>query len=356
MSARSSTSTSSAAAAAAGLAAGAVALLLALELLLRLLPVSTASLTGYHFDADVLTYPAHHRWRTSTGWDLRNVQALESNNAGFVAARDFVRDERAIGLIGDSYIEASMLDPADRPGAQLERAVGGRPVYALGSPGTALLDYAERMRLASTRWGVRDFVFFVERGDVEQVLCGSGNVHSVCLDPRTLARRSERQPPAGTAKRLLRHSALAQYLASQLKVDSRRLVATAFRREMPQSTQAQAANPGPSAEAERRAAALADAVADEFLRAIAPYRGGRMVMIFDNDRAALESGRMPHTPARDRFMTRMQEAGVQVVDMSERYRASFAATGRSTLVGPYDHHLNALGVHLLAGAAAAAIR
>ncbi|SFC66212.1 hypothetical protein SAMN05216344_12836 [Polaromonas sp. OV174] len=59
-----------------------------------------------------------------------------------------------------------MLAAPDRPGAQLERALGTRPVSAMGNPGTALVDYAERIRFAHTHFGVRDFVVLMERGDV----------------------------------------------------------------------------------------------------------------------------------------------------------------------------------------------
>ena len=117
--------------------AGLLGVVLSVELMLRALPVSTATMTGYHFDPDLLSYPAGHEWTVSTGWDLRNPQRLRSNNWGFASDRDFIPDRSAIALIGDSYVEASMLDAVQRPAAQLEALLGtGRPVYGLGSPGT----------------------------------------------------------------------------------------------------------------------------------------------------------------------------------------------------------------------------
>jgi len=81
-------------------------------------------------------------------------------------------------------------------GAQLERELSGRPVYTMGSPGSSLLDYAERMRFAHDRFGIVDFVLLVERGDVRQALCGS-NKHPRAMsrspDPRT-ADRNHRLP------------------------------------------------------------------------------------------------------------------------------------------------------------------
>ncbi|HEY8908237.1 MAG TPA: hypothetical protein VIM63_19650, partial [Rhodoferax sp.] len=204
--------------------AGVVSLVLALELLCRVLPVSTSTETGYYTDPVILTYPARHRWIAATGWDLRNAQTLVANNLGYAAHRDFVRDEHAVALIGDSFVEASMLPGADRPGEQLERLLRSRPVYAMGVPGTCLLDYAERIRYAHEQLGVRDFVIVMERGDVKQSLCGSGNNNGPCLDPKTLAPRIETLPPPGTVKRLLRHSALAQYLVSQIRLTPQALL------------------------------------------------------------------------------------------------------------------------------------
>ncbi len=192
---------------------------------MRLLPVSTATMTGYYGDPDLLVYPPDHYWTASTGWDLRNPQNLRSNPQGFASDIDFVPDVAALALVGDSYVEASMLRSQDRPATQLASLLRTpRPVYALGSPGTALLDYAQRIRWASQTLKVVDFVVWMEAGDVRQSLCGSGNVHSRCLDPQTLLPRIKRLPPPPTLKRWARHSALAQYVFGQLKLNPAQLV------------------------------------------------------------------------------------------------------------------------------------
>jgi len=77
--------------------------------------------------------------------------------------------------------------------------------------------YAERIRHAHDNFGVRDFVILMERGDVKQSLCGSGNVNGPCLDAQTLAPRVETIAPPGTVKKIFRHSALAQYVFGQLR-------------------------------------------------------------------------------------------------------------------------------------------
>lgn len=332
--------------------------LLVAELLCRLLPVGTASEGGYYFDPDILVYPPHREWQVATGWDLRNPQPLRSNNQGFVAAHDFVPDPSALALIGDSYVEASMLPSADRPAARLEQTLGGRrPVYAMGSPGTALLDYAERVRFASRQFGIRDFVIFMEQGDVEQALCGSGNVQSACLDPATLTRRTERIPAASVAKRVLRQSALAQYVFSQLKVEPRRLASAAL--VLPGAAPVTASaltSPEAQRKADARAEQVAEAVAREFLQVVRSEVRGRLIVVADADRSRIQASLPIHAPARQRFMALAREAGWVVVDMEPRYRQHFAQSGLSLSVGPYDGHLNPLGVSLVAQAAAEAVR
>lgn len=328
--------------------AGVLCLALGLELLFRVLPVSTATETGYYTDPMILNYPPHHRWTDSTGWDLRNAQKLEANNLGYVAHRDFVPDPHAVALIGDSFVEASMLATIDRPGTQLERELGGRPVYAMGAPGTALLDYAERIRFAHEKFGIRDFVVLMERGDVKQSLCGSGNINGPCLDPQTLEPRISKIPPPGTAKRIFRHSALAQYLFGQLKFNPERLWQQAL------------APTHPSAPVHRVTATshllpVVDAVTKAFFERVKPYVAGQLVIVVDSDRGALNSGRSTIDPARDRFIALARAAGATVVDTKPLYRAQLAQSTLLLDVGPYDGHLNKLGVAIAMKSAAMAL-
>ncbi|MBI3154386.1 MAG: hypothetical protein HYZ20_03160 [Burkholderiales bacterium] len=344
-----------------GLFAGLVGTLLAAEIVLRLLPVSTATMTGYHFDPDLLTYPAHHRWRTSTGWDLRNSRELRSNNRGFLSAHDFVADPNAVALIGDSYVEASMLDEADRPAAQLEALLGGqRPVYALGSPGTALLDYAQRIRLAHERFGVRDVVLLLERYDARQSLCGSGNVHSRCLDRETLAPRIERLPAPDAFKRLSRHSALAQYLVSQLKLRPARLLDAIFSRSTPEAGRADRPSgpAGPRVDEAQlaRVQRMAEAVVDAFYEAASPHLAGRLVILVDGRRDGPAARPELIDLERAHLIERLRQRGAIVHDMEPVYAGHAGVSRRSLDVGPYDGHLNRLGVALAMRAAAESLQ
>jgi hypothetical protein len=332
---------------------GILAFLLGSELVLRALPVSTATRTGYHIDPLILTYPPQHRWTTATGWDLRNAQSHRANNYGFLAERDFVPDERAVALIGDSFVEASMLDPADRLGPQLERRLG-RPVYAMGGPGSALLDYAERIRFAHEKFGIRDFVIFMERGDVRQSLCGSGNIHGPCLDRQTLAPRTETQAPAGLAKRVLRESALAQYLFSQLKLNPQRLwdqIVTQSRPVTPETAGRKDAAASGVAPASEQAVA---AVTRAFLVRAKPH-AARLVVVIDQGRGKLNEGVIQADPEISPFMSHLRAGGANVLDAGPLYRTHAASSLLKLEVGPYDGHLNRLGLALIASAVSATL-
>jgi hypothetical protein len=332
------------------------------EAVFRLLPVSTATDGAYRIDAEILNYPPHHVWRTATGWDLRNAQVLRSNNLGFVSDRDYLPAKNAIALIGDSFVEASMLSANDRPGPQLERALhDARPVYSMGGPGSSLLDYAERIRYAHDHLEIRDFVLLIEAGDIRQSICGSGNVHSACLDPATLALRHERQPPAGALKQWLRHSAAAQYLFSQLKIDPQRLSRLLFR-SSPSGPSDVLAEPVPGTPAASNASAsevMANVplpvrrVADVFFTTVAPYvAGGRLIIVVDGARtlAAARGGQLARERAQ--FMALARAAGATVVDAEPLYQQHAQSSPYSLAVGPYDGHLNSMGVSLTMTAAA----
>ncbi len=331
-------------------------MLAGVEFVLRFLPVSTATQTGYYIDPQILTYPAHHRWQASTGWDLRNSQQLSANNWGFLAERDFVANPRAVALVGDSYVEASMLDAGDRPGAQLERELHfSRPVFALGGPGSSLLDYAERIRFVHQSIGVRDFVVLMESGDVRQSLCGSGNVHSACLDPKTLERRIERRVPPSAFAMVARESAAAQYFVGQLKLDLSSVVAQTFRRSVPQHS----SNPRPassaSASVRDKPIAFVDAVAREFFDSVAPHVEGRLIIVVDGQRDPTRPLEARLAAERRQFIQRAKEAGATVIDAELLYAEHAMHSRRSLDVGPYDRHLNVLGVELVMRAAASAL-
>jgi hypothetical protein len=349
-------------------AVGVIGMLVTAEVVLRMLPVGTSTASGYYIDPLILTYPPGHQWRTATGWDLRNSQRMQSNNIGFASDIDFVPDSQAVALIGDSYVEASMLDGSTRPGPQLALALAGsRAVYAMGAPGSALLDYAERVRLAYQRFGVRDFVILMEAGDLRQAICGSGNVHGPCLDAETLAPRIQKVPSASWSKSLLRHFALAHYLNGQLKLDLPSLLQRALTMAPPltseygQGTASAVPVRAEDAKREFKREAMVSAVADAFFARVEPYISGHLVIVVDGRRTleGLADAAAAQTPLmleRAQFMLIAQSRGAIVIDSEPLYLAHLQQSELSLSVGPYDAHLNPIGVRLLMRAVAEQLR
>ena len=239
-----------------------------------------------------------------------------------------------------------MLPAAQRPAAQLERLLGMRPVYAMGGPGSSLLDYAERIRWARQQLGLKDIVVLLERTDALQAICGSGNVHSECLDRQSGAFVSVRQPAAGAVKSVLRHSALAQYLMGQLKLSPQALVSTTFWHTGPSSVRGGAGD-GPWHDPHQEQAAAADRIIAEFCRRIGTQADARLVFVVDMNRSLLADHQHATPDGNEYLVHRLRAHGLRVIDAAPIFREHTVASRLQLAVGPYDGHLNALGVELL---------
>jgi len=331
---------------------GCLTALVSAELFLQALPVSTSTKTDYYISPNILTNPPNHAWNMATGWDLRDVQPMHSNNMGFAAEHDFVAGSDAIALVGDSYVEAAMLATEDRPAEQLQKALGGHTVYAMGGPGSSLLDYAERIQWAHHTLGIKNFVVLMEHVDASQALCGSGNVHARCLRPETLEPTIERRPPSGPLKSLLRASALAQYLNSQLKFSAARLRSPEFWRSgAPPEAKTKNATVPEKSTLEPRKLAVIDAAINAFFKEIDALNGIRVVFVIDMNRRNLEAG--AHHPDEGYHVTeRLRAHGYAVVQGEPLYREHFRHSNLRLEMGPHDQHLNKIGIALLMKAAA----
>ena len=321
--------------------------MLALEVVLRVLPTSTYTDTGYYIDPLIITYRPHHRFRSSWGWNIRDPVSHQTNNLGFLSARDFVPDSAALALIGDSFVDAAMLREADRVGTKLQTVLE-RPVYAMGGPGSSLLDYAERIRYSADKLAVRDFVVVVERGDIRQSYCGSGNIHGPCLTRGDGKPRSELRAAPSTAQLYLRHSALLQYLLGHLRFDPVQRLHWARAGLLP------AAGREATASQVYSSAELA-LVMENFFQRIASYRRGRLVMVFDSDRVALNRGEQGSDVARNEAMALARSHGALVVDTEARFREYLAHSGRRLEMSPLDHHWNPAATEIVAQNIAAAL-
>ncbi|MCB1961106.1 MAG: hypothetical protein KDE68_11400 [Rhodocyclaceae bacterium] len=326
---------------------GCLSVLVAAELVFQMLPVSTATASGYHIDPRILTYPRHHRFTIATGWDLKNAQHHTSNNYGFVDNRDFVRDPTALAVIGDSFVEANMLPEGQRIGPALERLLDDTPVYSMGGPGSSLFDYLARAQFAQAHFALRRFVFVIERGDVRQVLCGSGNHHGACFDAQSGQMQLSPDTPPGLLKQLARQSALAQYLFSQLKInpaDALRTVRLYF--APPHETR-----PANEQAADPVSPDLAATIVERFVHGIDAL-AAQSVILIDGARHNRSQTAIWNNAHMDLLQTMAADKGIPVIDLSQPFERWEAATGLKIEIGPYDAHWNLEGHRIAAEAAA----
>lgn len=212
---------------------GALIALTAIELGLRALPTPTATRLGQYVDPFVTTYPPAFEFRSATGWSLLNSVNHTTNEHGFVAGQRFIPTAAALGLIGDSLVEQSMLPLEERLASAIEVLRDNKPVYAMGIPGSSLFDYLERLRYAHSTLGIRDFWIVVERADVKQSLCGSAAYTDACLDRSghvVRVRRRERS----TLHEIAARSATVQYFVGVLRLSPARWREILFGRTPPE--------------------------------------------------------------------------------------------------------------------------
>jgi len=226
----------------------------------------------------------------------------------------------------------------------------------MGVPGSNLLDYAERIRFAAERFGVRDFVLILERGDVRQSLCGSGNVSAVCLDPITFAFRTEKQAPPTYLKSALRDSRAAQYLFGQLKLSPTRLlddIIASMKRRV-EGVPVEEAKAGIK---QAESSTYVVAVFNHFLERASSHVKGRLILVLDADRNSLyrvaEGGPRTSEPDRARFLELARARGVEVIDLEPLFAAHIAESSVKLEVSPSDAHWNPVAISIVATAVAA---
>ena len=97
---------------------------------------------------------------------------------------------------------------------------------------------------------------------------------------------------------------------------------------------------------------VVQAVADAFFERVATSAQGRLVLLVDGRRSARPGPPSVQMLERDVFVKLAWERGAEVIDAERVYATHWEGSTLSLEVGPYDRHLNALGVGLLMKAVA----
>ena len=212
--------------------------------------------------------------------------------------------------------------------------------------------------MGPSKTGAEDFIVLMQSEDASQAVCGSGNIHARCLLPDSLEPTIRRQPPSGPIKDVLRHSALAQYINSQLKFKPSRLLSPDFwRTGAPQEKEASTANLALASTVvpPLRQLKVINASVDTFFQQVGTLDGLRLVFVIDMNRSNLKAG--VSRPDEGYYLAeRLRERGHLVVQGEPLYREYQRRSQLRLDMGPHDGHLNKIGVGLLMNAAALALK
>ncbi len=335
---------------------------LAIEVVLRWLPVSTATSAMALDDANpVMRYAPNQRYVYSKGWNFQIVNYGRINNYGFVNDEDYREHPDGDGplvIIGDSYVEAMMVPYAHTVHGRLARVLAPqRQVYSLGTSGSQLADYLQYARYAEGTFHPCALVFVIVGNDFDESLVryqrGVGYHFDEGGADGFRIVRTDYHPSRW--KRILRQSALVRYLWSTVGVAA--LAQRGFRQDGGANF---VGNTDASASAERLARSRA--AVDFFLSRVTEDSGlppSRILFVVDAARPDVYSAEPePRGGAsyfhlmRQYFSARAAGLGFEVIDMQPRFEARHRREGVKFEFA-IDGHWNDLGHEEAANAIAA---
>lgn len=342
---------------------GLASTVLGLELVLQFLPVASGLKTEpvtqarpvFHFHPDREVTVSH-------GWDLRHVNRLRINNAGFVNPIDYAPDATTplLAVIGDSYIEALILPPEQTLQARLARRVADRGrIYSFAASGAPLSQYLIWAEHASTRYGAGGAVFLVVGNDFDESLASYARqpgFHHFVEEGSTLGLRLTEYHPH-PLRELGYVSALGRYLLNNLGARS---LPARLRARWRQWSEGDGAYVG-NTDATPAASRLADSrrAVDAFLDLLplrTAWTPAQVLFLLDGLRVYDEGTRARARRSyfgemRAYFIERARRQGFAVVDMDPIFAERHRADG-SRFEFSDDAHWNSLAHELAAEAVA----
>jgi hypothetical protein len=344
------------------LVASIAATVLVLEIVLRFLPVAwSPPVVPPTAENPIQRYAASTPFTWSLGWDFNTVIRGRTNAQGFAADYDYDAAAKTplVAVAGDSYVEALRVPFRETLTGRLQAMLGnsGR-AYAFAQSGVPLSQYVAYARHACAVYQPERLVVVIVGNDFDESVYPhrrrDGIYHLYPRPDGSFDYRLTPLPEPGLVERVLRHSALALYLARNVGVSN---VVDWFR---PSAARAQAGYVG------HTAAAADPARLDEGQRVIAWFVDALpqaaclapqdIVLVVDAarpqlyepaDRAAAQAsyfGKM-----RTRLISEAKARGFNVIDMEPVFVRAYAAD-RKRFEYPNDGHWNAHG-HAVAAAA-----
>jgi hypothetical protein len=334
-----------------------VALVLALEVALRFLPVAdTARRQPVDAEHPVLRLEPSRTLTYSRDWNLRRVIEHHVNNDGFYHAHDYDAGATTplVAIVGDSYVEASML-PFDRSlaGRLTATFADAARFYTFAISGVALSHYLVYARHARDTYRPDRLVVVVVSNDFDASMSRWGRFPGYWVFEEDASGELVLSVTDYHPARLqvwFRHSALARYLLLNLKIlsidrllwnrvgtgegEGEPWIANVDRHVGPERLRASERAVETFLERVPEAAGLAPDEILFVLDAVRPqvYEPGGMERVADSYAVRM----------REHFIPRAREAGFEVADLQPRFAAGHAADGRRFEFED-DNHWNAAG-------------
>jgi hypothetical protein len=163
----------------------------------------------------------------SKDWNLGLVNLLKSNNYGFISTIDYDPSSNVplTAVIGDSFIEAAMVDQTRTAVAMLNTSFQGtRRFYAFAASGAQLSSYIAYAKYSKKEFRPDHYVFLLVGNDFDESLFSYGTLagyHYFVEDPAGGFTLKRVDYEVGLLQKVLRKSALFMYLNANLQVGPR---------------------------------------------------------------------------------------------------------------------------------------
>jgi hypothetical protein len=309
------------------------------EVVLRFLPVCSAWLAmPVTAESPVFHYMPNRDFVYSKNWDMKLVNYAHINNAGFFNDQNYQENDKTplLAVIGDSYIEATMVPYAATLHGRLATGLEGRVrVYSFGASSAPLSQYLVWAHHAVRDLGAKALVINVIGNDFDESLAAYSNrlgfwLYMTDADGDLRLRLFEYRP--GPVRDLLAMSALARYSILNLNLrehlsDLRALLLGSPANATPRYAGNTLADTNPA----RVSASMA--AIDAFLRDLADFVGlspDRVTFTMDGFRypeAAVQGANTYFDIMRRAFRTKAEALGYEVIDLDPLFLARHRRTG-----------------------------
>jgi hypothetical protein len=346
------------------MAASIAVTLLIFEIMLRFLPVAWSPPVVAPTPGDpIQRYAPNTQFTWSLGWNFYFVNHGRSNAQGFLADYDYTAAATTplVAIAGDSYVEALRVPFAGTLTGRLQAMLGksGR-AYAFAQSGVPLTQYVAYAKHACAAYHPQRLIVVIVGNDFDESVYihrrRDGIFHLYPQADGSFDYRLTPLPAPGLIERVLRHSAIALYLARNVGVSN----AIGWFRPNAANAQtgyvghtAAVADPARIEEGQRVIAwflnALPSAACLEPRDIVLVVDAPRPQLYDPADLAAVQTSYFARM--RSRLITEAKARGFEVVDMEPFFIRAYAADPK-VFEYPKDGHWNSHGHEV----AAAAIR